>query len=171
MSDYRRPSVPGARIFFTVALADRQSDALLRHLPLLQKAVRETAAERPFSLAEWVVLPNHLHCLWTLPEGDADYPTRWRLIKARFSRQLPVGRLRPSHLARQERGIWQRRYWEHHIRDAADWQAHRRYCWFNPVKHGLVARPEDWPHSSIHRAMAQGAYQPETPGQYMIAPP
>jgi putative transposase len=103
-------------------------------------------------------MPDHLHAVWTLPEEDADYSLRWRLIKSRFSRGLPKGRLRPSQEARQERGIWQRRYWEHHIRDEADHTAHVRYCHMNPVKHGFVERPEYWPYASIHREIASGRW-------------
>jgi putative transposase len=103
-------------------------------------------------------MPDHLHAVWTLPEEDADYSLRWRLIKSRFSRGLPKGRLRPSQEARQERGIWQRRYWEHHIRDEADYTAHVRYCHMNPVKHGFVERPEDWTYSSVHREIASGRW-------------
>ncbi len=103
-----------------------------------------------------MVLPDYLHCIWRLPDGDCDYSVRWRLIKARFSRSLPVGPLRDSHVARQERGIWQRLFWEHHIRDEEDHAAHMRYCWWNPVKHGFAERPEDWPYSSFHRDKAAG---------------
>ncbi len=149
MPDYRRPAVTGATIFFTVALADRGADTLTRHIAALRSAVRATRAERPFGVEAWVVLPDHMHCVWVMPEGDRDYPTRWRLIKLRFSRAVGTGRLRPSHIARAERGIWQRRYWEHHYRDEADVAAHVRYCWWNPVKHGFVERPEDW--APVHR--------------------
>ncbi len=159
MSDYRRPRAPGAAIFFTVALQDRASTVLCDQVQRLREAVAVTRFERPFGIEAWVVLPNHMHCIWTLPAGDSDFSTRWRLIKARFSRGLAPGRLRDSHVARKERGIWQRRYWEHHIRDEADMAAHVRYCWMNPVKHGLVERPEDWPYSSVHRALAEGGYE------------
>ena len=111
MSQYRRPRRPGALIFFTAALARRGSDLLVGEIDRLREAVRITRAERPFGIEAWVVLPDHLHCIWTLPEGDADYSTRWRLIKSRFSGGLPPGRLRESHVARQKRGIWQRRFW------------------------------------------------------------
>ena len=158
MSDYRRPDVPGASIFFTAALQDRGSTLLCENVQRLREAVAVTRHERPFEIEAWVVLPDHMHCIWTLPAGDADFATRWRLIKARFSRGLVRGHLRNSHIARQERGIWQRRYWEHHIRDEADMALHLRYCWTNPVRHGLVERPEDWPYSSVHRAMAEGRY-------------
>ncbi|WP_375689385.1 transposase [Pseudooceanicola sp. LIPI14-2-Ac024] len=156
MSRYRRPRIGGASIFFTVALARRGDDLLLREIALLRAAMARTRAERGFRIDACVVLPDHLHCVWTLPEGDADYPTRWRLIKARFSRGVPIGERRASHCRRAERGIWQRRYWEHHIRDEADHAAHVRYCWMNPVKHGFVEAPEEWPFSSIHRDIATG---------------
>lgn len=109
-------------------------------------------------------VPDHLHCVWTLSEGDADFPTRWRLIKSRFSRGLPAGRTRASHEARREKGIWQRRFWEHHIRDEADYVAHVRYCWINPVKHGFVESAVDWRWSSIHRDMRRGMVEPEWSG-------
>jgi putative transposase len=168
MPDYRPPLAHGFHVFFTVALANRGSRALVDHIDLLRRAAAQTRAERPFTIDAWVVLPDHLHCVWTLPAGDADYPTRWRLIKTSFSRHLPSGPLRPSHVKRGERGIWQRRYWEHHIRDEADLAAHIRYCWINPVKHGFVQRPEDWPYSSVHRDIAQGSYDPNSAGQFMI---
>ena len=141
----------GATIFFTVALQDRRSRLLVEQVERLRQAVAVTRTERPFQIDAWVVLPDHLHCVWTLPTGDGDFSTRWRLIKSRFSRGLPIGRLRASHVERQERGIWQRRFWEHHIRDEGDMAAHIGYCWHNPVKHGRVDRPEDGPYSSIHR--------------------
>lgn len=158
MPRYLRPRAPGATVFFTAALADRRSDLLVREVGRLRAAVATTRAERPFQIDAWVVLPDHLHCVWTLPEGDADYSVRWRLIKARFSRGLPKGPLRASHEVRQEHGIWQRRFWEHHIRDEADFAAHVRYCHMNPVKQGLVDRPGDWPYSSVHREIAAGRW-------------
>src|SRR6056297_2115683 len=144
MSMYRRPKVPGARVFFSVALAQRGGSLLVDEVVRLRAAVRMTQAERPFAIDAWVVLPDHLHAVWTLPPGDADYSTRWRLIKARFSRDL--GRTGPrsaSKRAKRERGLWQRRFWEHTIRDEADYALHLRYCWANPVRHGLVARAAD----------------------------
>jgi putative transposase len=158
MSDYIRPRVPGACVFFTVALADRGSQLLVKEVERLRAAVQETMTERPFRIETWVVLPDHLHAVWTLPEEDADYSVRWRLIKARFSRGLPVGPLRRSHEARKERGIWQRRFWEHHVRGDDDLADHVRYCWWNPVKHGLAEKPEDWPYSSVHRDIREGKY-------------
>jgi putative transposase len=158
MSRYIRPKIPGASVFFTVAVADRRSRLLVDHVEALRDAVRMTKDERPFRIDAWVVLPDHVDAVWTLPDGDADYSVRWRLIKTRFSRGLPLGPLRPSHEARQERGIWQRRFWEHHLRNDADLGAHVRYCWINPVKHGFVERPEDWPYSSVHRDIREGRY-------------
>jgi putative transposase len=151
MSNYHRPRIPGATIFFTVTLAERGSSLLVGEIDLLRKAVATTRVERPFHIDAWVVLPDHIHCVWTLPDGDADYSTRWRLIKSRFSSVLPKGHLRPSHRKRSERGLWQRRFWEHHIRNEQDRDAHVHHCWNNPVKHGLVDAPENWPFSSIHR--------------------
>ncbi len=159
MSNYLRPRIPGASVFFTVALQERGSRLLYDEINRLRLAVAETRRERPFAIEAWVVLPDHMHCLWTLPMGDRDFSTRWRLIKARFSRGLPRGEMRASHAARQERGIWQRRFWEHHIRNETDMAAHLRYCWFNPVKHGFVERPEDWPFSSVHREIAAGRWE------------
>lgn len=150
MPNYRRPRLSGAKIFFTVTLADRDSDLLVRQVDLLRTAVRRTRAERPFAIEAWVVLPDHMHCIWQMPDGDSDYPTRWRLIKSRFSRQLDPGPRRPSHIRRAERGIWQRRYWEHHIRSDSEFHRLLEYCWANPVKHGLVDTPHDWQWSSIH---------------------
>jgi putative transposase len=131
----------------------------------LREAVRATRAERPFGIDAWVVLPDHLHCVWTLPEGDRDFSTRWRLIKGRLAASLtPSDRRSRSKVAKSEKGIWQRRFWEHHIRDEADHAAHLRYCWINPVKHGLVTSPADWPHSSIHRDLRSGRVEPEWSG-------
>lgn len=158
MSRYLSPRLPGARIFFTVALADRRARTLVTEVDRLRETVRVTRSERPFHIDAWVVLPDHLHAIWTLPEGDTDYSTRWRLIKSRFSNGLPEGRLRASHMARQERGVWQRRFWERHLRDDADFAAHLEYCWFNPVKHGYVDQPEEWQWSSVHRARRLGVY-------------
>jgi len=151
MPNYRRPKVSGACVFFTVNLAERGSWLFVDEIERLREAVRITRNERPFQIDAWVVLPDHMHCVWTLPAGDRDYGTRWRLIKSRFSRGLPKGPVRTSHVAREERGIWQRRFWEHHIRDEVDYRAHIEYCWFNPVKHGFVDDPLDWKFSSAHR--------------------
>ena len=156
MPNYLRPKVTGGCVFFTVALEDRRSDLLTREIDALRMAFRKTLRERPCTLDALVILPDHLHAVMTFPAGDADYPTRWRLIKTRFSMCFPPQRSRPSHHARAERGIWQRRYWEHHIRNDADYAIHVQYCWFNPVKHGLVDSPAAWPFSTFHRDVERG---------------
>lgn len=168
MTSYRRVRVPGGRYFFTVNLADRSAGGLVRNIGALRQAFRVTMAERPFACDAVVILPDHLHAVWTLPEGDADFSTRWRLIKSRFSRSVGGGAPRsPSQWAKQERGIWQRRFWEHYLRDESDFAAHVRYCWGNPVKHGLVARAVDWPYSSIHRDIRAGRVEAEWCGQVL----
>lgn len=151
MSCYTRPRLPGATVFFTVCLAARGSDLLVRHVDILRDVARRTRRDKPFRIDAWVVLPDHMHCIWTLPEGDADYSNRMGMLKARFSREMGLMERRQSQVARREHGIWHRRFWEHHIRDEADLTAHLRYCWANPVKHGLVARPEDWPFTSYRK--------------------
>lgn len=108
-----------------------------------------------------MILPDHLHCIWTMPDGDADFGTRWSLIKAGFSRGIAGGELRrESRIKRGERGIWQRRFWEHLIRDEDDFRNHVDYIHINPVKHGHVRRAIDWPHSSIHRFVRDGLCDP-----------
>jgi putative transposase len=140
MPDYRRNRVPGGTFFFTVNLLDRRSNLLVARIDALRNAVRQVRARAPFHIDAWVVLPDHMHCLWTLPQGDADFPGRWRAIKTAFAKSLPTGEPRsPVMTGRGERGIWQRRYWEHTIRDDRDFAAHMDYTHFNPVKHGLVA--------------------------------
>ncbi len=162
MSNYRRARVPGATYFFTVALAERGGRLLVENIALLREAFRTTRRERPFRIDAMVVLPDHLHAVWTLPPGDAEFPIRWRLIKSRFSLAVPRGeRIRPSRAMKGERGIWQRRYWEHLIRDDTDFRNHVEYSHFNPVKHGLVRRVADWPHSTFHRYVRAGMYPRE----------
>ncbi|MFT3790303.1 MAG: transposase [Rudaea sp.] len=157
MSNYRRAWVPGGACFFTVNLLRRDSRLLVERIDALRAAFRRTQAQRAFEIAAIVVLPDHLHCLWRLPEGDADNATRWRNIKAEFSRAVPPAEHRSARrLAKNERGIWQRRYWEHLIRDERDWSAHVDYIHINPVKHGHAERVADWPYSSFHRYVLRG---------------
>ncbi|CAH2602312.1 transposase [Rhodovastum atsumiense] len=159
MPDYRRNRVVGGIFFFTVTLCDRDSDLLVRRIEALRDTVREVRARRPFYIDAWVVLPDHMHCLWTLPPGDADFPGRWRAIKTAFSKRLPAGEPRSTvMIARGERGIWQRRYWEHTIRDERDYAAHMDYIHFNPVKHGYVTQPQDWAYSTFRHCVMQGLY-------------
>lgn len=168
MPNYVRPRITGATIFFTVATARRGGDLLCRQIAHLRAAVRTTRAELPFDVAAWVVLPDHMHAIWALPPGDDDFSTRWKVIKARFTKSVGFTLPRSaSKEAKGEAGIWQRRFWDHHIRDQVDFDTHRRFCWSNPVKHGLVGRAVDWPFSSIHRDIARGMVDPEWSG---IAP-
>ncbi|WP_334179967.1 transposase [Pseudoxanthomonas sp.] len=157
MTHYRRAFVPGATYFFTVNLADRRKSLLVDHIHLLREAFRYVRQRHPFAIDAMVVLPDHLHAMWTLPSDDAGFPLRWRLIKTWFSRNLPLGEhRRASRVDKGERGIWQRRYWEHLIRDEADLARHVDYIHWNPVKHGHVARAKDWPYSTIHRFVRDG---------------
>lgn len=151
MSNYLRPRIPGATVFLTVCLAERGSDLLVRRIGDLRASVREALHAQPFRIDAWVVLPDHMHCVWTLPDGDADLGGRVGRIKAAFSREMPQVPLRASHARRRERGIWQRRFWEHRVRDEAEFGNSLRYCWENPVRHGLVRDAGDWPYSSWHR--------------------
>jgi len=154
---YRRAGVPGGTYFFTATLADRSQSLLTTHIAALREAFRTTRQRHPFDTVAMVVLPEHLHCIWQLPAGDCAYATRWALIKSAFARQLVPGE--PVSLSRhlkREGGIWQRRYREHCLRDVADVQRHIDYIHFNPVKHGYVKRPIDWPYSSVHRHIARG---------------
>ena len=140
MTNYRRNFVPGGSYFFTVNLTDRQSRLLTENIGALRTAFRYTRGRHPFTIDAIVVLPDHVHAVWTLPEGDCDFALRWRLIKSVFSRGVPAGeRISQSRAARGERGIWQRRYWEHTLRDEGDFARHVDYIHYNPVKHGYVS--------------------------------
>ena len=154
---YRRANSEGATYFFTVNLADRKSDTLVRHVDDLRSVTNQVKQAHSFSIVAMVVMPEHLHAIWRLPPGDADYPMRWSLIKSGFSRLLPHGeKVHASRAAKRERGIWQRRYWEHQIRDDADLEQHINYIHYNPVKHGWVRRAADWPHSTLHSYIERG---------------
>jgi putative transposase len=159
MPEYRRHRVPGGTYFFTLVLANRHSDLLVREMTALRAAVTRTRLLYPFQIDAWVVLPEHMHAVWTLPEGDTGYSLRWTLIKRWFSAAIPKAESRSeSRAAKGERGIWQRRFWEHTVRDPDEFTRHVDYVHFNPVKHGLVAQAIDWPHSSFRRAVARGHY-------------
>jgi len=154
---YRRANAAGGTYFFTVNLANRQNKLLIDYIELLRNAVREVQKSHPFKIIAMVVLPDHLHAIWELPDKDADFPLRWSLIKAKFSRAIPkLDVIDASRKLKRERGVWQRRYWEHQIRDEDDLEKHVAYVYYNPVKHGYVKRAVDWPYSSIHRAIAKG---------------
>ena len=156
MPDYRRAKIAGGTFFFTVTLANRSSDLLVRHIERLRGIYVSVEKSRPFETIAICVLPDHLHAIWSLPENDADFALRWNLIKSGFSRGLPAATRSTSKIAKREKGIWQRRYWEHAIRDDADLARHVDYIHFNPVKHGLVSRVCDWPHSSFHQHVKRG---------------
>jgi len=166
MPDYRRAWHPGGTYFFTVNLLQRaNSDLLVRHIDILREAIRATRRTFPFEIHAWVVMPDHMHCVISLPPGDTDFAVRWRWIKVRFSRSVPDREWRSEVRQRRgERGIWQRRYWEHLIRDERDFAAHVDYVHINPVKHSLVGRVADWPHSTFHRFVEEGVYPPEWAG-------
>ena len=165
MADYRRNRVAGGTYFFTVNLLDRRSDLLVVQIEALRGAVRWVRERAGFHIDAWVVLPEHMHCIWTLPEGDADFAGRWRGIKTRFSKAVPqVEPVSSVRARRGARGVWQNRYWEHTIRDEADYAAHMDYVHFNPVKHGLAGHPAEWPYSTFRRCVAAGVYPVEWGG-------
>jgi putative transposase len=159
MPNYRRAKIAGATYFFTVNLADRHRSLLIEHIDALRMAFRTVRSELPLRTDAIVVLPDHLHAIWTLPTGDANFSLRWQRIKAAFSRSLEMDERRsPSRTSKGERGIWQRRFWEHLIRDERDYAAHVNYIHYNPVKHGHVKAVAQWAHSSFHAYCRRGMY-------------
>lgn len=152
---YRRAWMPGGSFFFTVVTFRRQR-LFTGPQPIsqLRAAFHQVMTRHPFRIDGIVVLPDHIHCIWTLPAGDGDFSTRWRLIKSSFSRE----RVSPGHRPSGGRTVWQRRFWEHTLRDERDFRRHLDYIHFNPVKHGLVRRTGDWPYSSFHRWVRDGGY-------------
>ena len=159
---YRRSDVAGGTYFFTVNLQDRTQATLIEHIELLRGVFANTKRKHPFQIDAMVVLPDHLHCIWTLPVNGNGFATRWRVIKAVFSREMRKAEpITPGQRRRRERGIWQRRYWEHLIRDEYDYIRHVDYIHFNPVKHGYVTRAADWQYSSIHRYIRSGDISPD----------
>jgi len=157
MRTYIRQKTPGATYFFTLTLQDRSARTFVDHVEDLRTAFRDVRARHPFDIDAMVVLPEHLHSIWTLPEGDADYATRWMLVKQAFTQRLEVlGVSSPAKGTKGERALWQRRFWEHQIRNEDDFARHVDYIHFNPVKHGWVLRAGDWPYSSLHRYVREG---------------
>jgi putative transposase len=165
MPDYRRAYVKGGVFFFTVVTCERRP--LLNEesaVDLLRTSFKRVMAAYPFGIDAMVILPDHLHCIWVLPKDDSDFSLRWRLIKSAFSRSRPRTSARDvsdSRLKKKERGIWQRRFWEHMIRDEEDLNSRRDYIHYNPVKHGLATSPGEWKHSSFHRFVKEGFYPPD----------
>lgn len=159
MPNYRCNRVLGGTYFFTVNLLDRRSGLLVTHIHILRNAVHDVRTRAPFHIDAWVVLPDHMHCIWTLPAGEDDYSGRWRALKKAFTKSIPANEQRSAvQVRRGERGIWQRRFWEHTMRDDRDYASHMDYVHFNPVKHALAAYPADWPFSSFRRCVALGLY-------------
>jgi putative transposase len=164
VSQYIRAKISRGLFFFTVVLAQRSSRLLVEEIDHLRLVYRTVKQRRPFETVAICVLHDHIHTVWALPEGDADFPIRWNLIKSGFSRALAPMQRSASKMNKREKGIWQRRYWEHAIRDAKDLERHVDYIHFNPVKHGYVARVRDWPHSSFHRFVKDGLLAPDWGG-------
>jgi len=159
MSNYRRNRVPGGTYFFTINLLERKKTLLVDHIDELRFAVAKTRNHNPFHVDGWVILPDHMHCIWTLPKGDDDYSGRWRAIKTTFSKSTPKTEYQSkTRIKHKERGIWQRRFWEHTIRDEVDYQNHMDYLHFNPVKHALVKNVQDWEYSTFHHLVKKGVY-------------
>jgi putative transposase len=156
MVRYRRNLVPGGTFFFTVTLSDRHACTLVDHISALRSAFRLARDERPFTIDAVVVLPDHIHTIMTLPSNDADFTGRWRRIKSLFTRRAIAAGTTAARNEKGEYSLWQRRFWEHTIRDEEDLARHVDYIHFNPVKHGLVARVCDWPYSSFHRYVRRG---------------
>jgi len=156
MVHYRRSRSPGATFFFTVALRDRRADTLVRYVDSLRNAMRHERARRPFTVDAMVVLPDHVHAVWTLPSGDSVYSGRWRSIKSGFVRRLQTQGLAFTANAKGEHAVWQRRFWEHQIRDELDLARHVDYIHINPVKHGWAERVADWRWSTFHRYVRLG---------------
>ena len=150
MVRYRRNFIAGGTYFSTVTLADRTSSALVDHVTALRMAFRIARHERPFTIDAIAILPDHLHAIWTLPSNDSDFSGRWKRIKANFTHRLVAAGVPVKRHPNGEYALWQRRFWEHTIRNEIDFERHVDYVHFNPVKHRLVNRASDWPYSSFH---------------------
>ena len=154
---YKRLKVAGGCYFFTVNLHNRNSTLLIEQIDLLRDVIHLVKSRHPFTIDAMVVLPEHIHAIWTLPPNDFEYAKRWMLIKANFSRQIPKTEPQcQSRIKKRERGIWQRRFWEHLIKNDMDYERHVDYIHYNPVKHGYVQSAIDWEFSSIHKHIKNG---------------
>ena len=161
MPNYIRARAAGATYFFTLTLPDRGARHLVDHVAELRACMRAVKERHPFDIEAMVVLPEHLHALWRLPEDDGDYSTRWMLLKQSFTRRLGELGVLPEETTEPrgrhgERSVWQTRFWEHQVQDDIDFARHVDYIHFNPVKHGWVLRAQDWPYSSLHRFVREG---------------
>jgi putative transposase len=159
---YRRSTAKGASFFFTVVTHNRRANLCHEaNVALLRETFESVTTKHPFTIDAFVLLPDHLHCIWTLPENDNSFAMRWRQIKSYFSRRCLdefKGQQTPAHLRKGEQAIWKRRYWEHQIRDDGDFVTHVEYIHYNPVKYGLTKSPRHWPHSTYHRYVKQDIY-------------
>lgn len=170
MPNYRRVYQQNGYYFFTVVSYQRQPVFIRQEFrKALRTAILKTQKQYPFENVAMVLLPDHLHCIWRVPEGDVNYSRRWSLIKRQVSQHLSghfEGVVSCSRGKRRESLIWQRRFWEHQILDEEDLQAHLDYCYWNPVKHGLVSRVSDWLYSTFHRDVRRGLYPLDWGGDY-----
>ena len=164
MSDYLRWTQAGGTYFFTVKTCNQRplfNDSHLREF--LHQAIEDTRNQKPFEVLALVLLSDHLHCIWKMPDSDDDFSTRWSMIKRKFTQRYmtsgrKVSRISESQQREGRRGVWQRRFWEHAIRDDRDYAAHIDYVHFTPVKHGLVNHVADWPYSTFHRFVENGVF-------------
>jgi putative transposase len=169
MPNFQRQWVPGNTFFFTVALQDRNSHLLVEQIGALRTALSLVNHRHPFGIDAWVVLPDHIHAIWTLPPGDRNYAMRWKRIKTLFSRAISLQESSSaSRLWKGEHGIWQRRYWSHSVRDLSEYRRCFDYIHLNPLRHGLVTQVKDWPYSTFHRHVEKGVYKPDWCGGKMI---
>ena len=166
MPNYRRSRIKGATYFFTINTLDRKEKLLTRNIDQLRDAFNHVKQSYPFKLDALVILPDHLHMVLTLPSNDSGFSVRLRLIKREFSKSVKVYSevVSDSRQSRNERAIWQRRFWEHRIRDNQDYKNHVDYCYINPVKHGWVERVRDWPYSTFHRDVKRNLYPADWAG-------
>lgn len=156
MVKYRRNFTPGGTFFFTATLKNRRSRLLLDKVDLLRQSFETVKKQKPFYINSIVILPDHIHTIWTLPPGDKNYADRWRLLKNEFTRACKPTENDLTKNKRGEYPLWQSRFWEHTIRDENDLENHINYIHYNPVKHGLAASAKKWPYSSFHRYVKQG---------------
>jgi putative transposase len=157
-------SCSGRDVFFTVTLRDRRSTVLVDQVDLLRCAFRKTGGARPFAIDAIVILPEHMHAIWTLPPSDADFSGRWRQIKSTFTASVVAAGVKVSRDHRGEYDLWQRRFWEHTVRDDDDFRRCIDYIHYNPVKHGLATSPADWKLLSLHRYIREGTLPPDWGG-------